>query len=53
MDLKIKQKKLYQVGIRLTEETYIKLKLLSVSKKTTVTEVLRAIVELYFEKEND
>jgi predicted DNA-binding protein len=53
MDIKIEPKKNYQAGIRLTEETYLKLKVLAVSKKSTVGEVLRAIIEIYFKKEND
>lgn len=53
IDIKIPERKNYQVGVRIDASTYFWLKKLAVAKKVTVSEVLRAIVEMYFKKEND
>ena len=53
IEIKIPDRKNYQVGVRLTEATYLWLKQLAVAKKVTVPEVIRAIIEMYFKEKND
>lgn len=52
LEIKKPERKNYQIGVRINETTYIWLKRLAVTKKVSVPEVLRAIIDLYF-KDND